>query len=222
MPYKTQETSNPISQIASLIYNYPFTTSFACLLDLSQAFGGYGVSSFMSVSLYAKASLPSDQLPMFYFIGSLCTIPGTVVAVLLIDRCGRKRLLPMAYLVAAVAAGSLYPAALSQNLTWFYAAYGFYQFGYTLAWNTSYPMYSELFPTQYRATGIGFAVAVGRLGGIFAPFMLTAAYNSSGGDNAGLALGLVMGFFMITTLMSVPYAYYGIEASGKSLEEIAS
>jgi MFS family permease len=219
VPFTTQTTTDPMSQIVSLIYNYPLTTIFACLLDLSQAFGGYGVSSFMSVSLSGLASLPADQLPMFYFIGSLCTIPGTLVTVLLIDRLGRKQLLPIAYFTAAISAGSLYPAALSQNLTWFYAAYGFYQFGYTLAWNTSYPMYPELFPTQYRATGIGLAVAVGRFGGIFAPFLLTAAYNSSG---AGLALGLVMGFFLMTTIMSIPYSYYGIEASGKSLEEIQS
>lgn len=81
-------------------------------------------------------------------------------------------------------------------------------------------MYPEIFPTHLRSTGIGFAVAVGRAGGVAAPLLLTLVFNS-GPDNANYigALGLVASFFLVTSILAIPYGIYGIEAKGKSLED---
>lgn len=216
VPFTSHSNTNFFSQLAKLLYHHPFPTAFCCIMDLSQAFGGYGVSSFVAVKLLPAAGFPDESIPLFYFVGALCTIPGTFIAAYLIDRIGRKKLLPIAFFVAAITAILNYPAAKSENHTWMFAAFGLYNLGYTLAWNTSYPIYAELFPSQYRGTGIGFAVAIGRIGGFAAPFVLASAYDSAG--NVG-ALLVVASFFLITTVVSIPFAIYGIEATGKSLEE---
>ena len=129
--YPKHENRNFFHQLSILCFHYPFRTMFACLLDLSQAFGGYGVSSLLSVSFLPLSGIPENDYPLFYLIGSISSIPGTLLVVMLIDRIGRKTLLPIAYFVAAVSSCALYPAAISGSTTWLYIASAFYNFGYT-------------------------------------------------------------------------------------------
>lgn len=89
-----------------------------------------------------------------------------------------------------------------------------------MAWNTSYPMYAEIFPTRYRSTGIGLAVAVGRVGGFIAPLLLAYIFEMGDGNNIFASLVVVASFFLLTCLCSIPFAIYGVEAEGKSLEDI--
>jgi MFS family permease len=177
----------------------------------------------MSVSILKLAHIPDDKVAWFYFAGSLCCLPGTLMAAYTTSKAGRKTTLPVAYFLATLTAMLMYPAAsyasITGESTWVWVTYCLYQFAYTFAWNTSYPMYAELFPTQYRSTGIGLAVCVGRVGGFVAPIVLTATFDSNGGENALGALLLVACFFLSTCLASIPWAIYGIEAEGKSLED---
>ncbi|KAI8893475.1 major facilitator superfamily transporter [Globomyces pollinis-pini] len=219
-PYLVHEHENLFSQVAGLVFNHPFRTLFCSLLDASQAFGGYGVSSFMSVCVFKLVDFPKDQIALFYFVGNLFTIPGTLVTFFLIEKIDRKIMLPLGYSLAAVSAVLLAPAALSGNLTWVWVAYCFYQFGYTMAWNIGYPMYAEIFPTRYRATGIGFSVAVGRTAGFAAPLLLETVYSSGNGQNILGATLLLAGLFLSAVVASIPWAIYGVEARGKSLEDL--
>ncbi|KAJ3320401.1 hypothetical protein HDV06_005324 [Boothiomyces sp. JEL0866] len=219
-PYEKYSTNDIFTLTFSLLYNYPFRTLFACILDLAQAFGAYGLSSFTSISLLKLANFPQDQYPFMLFLGALSTIPGTLLTALLYEKVGRKVLLPINFALAGISVLVIYPCAVSQNITYFFLGNMFYQFSYTMAWNTSYPMYSEIFPTKYRTTGIGFAVAVGRIGGFCAPLLLNWIYYQTGnGENAIAALLLCAGFFFSVCIASIPWAIYGIEGRGKSLED---
>lgn len=202
-----------------LIYYYPFRTLFACLLDVSQAFGGYGVSSVMTISVFKLVDMPDSDIALFYFVGALATIPGTLFTSLIIEKVDRKILLPTNYFICAVATFGLYLAAISGEQRNLWYAYSFYQFGYTLAWNISYPMYSEIFPTQYRSTGIGLAVAVGRTGGFAAPILLEYVFSLNGGNNILGTVLTVCSFFIATCIASIPWYFYGIEGRGKALED---
>lgn len=62
---------------------------------------------------------------------------------------------------------------------------------YASAWGTAYSMYSEIFPTHVRSTGIGLAVGFGRLGGFFAPLLTAWAYDEGGKRDV---FGGLMGF----------------------------
>src|SRR5207245_11616968 len=61
------------------------------------------------------------------------------------------------------------------------------------AWGAVYPYTSELFPTQYRATGFGLAEGVGKITAILGPVLFGALYASTGGIIAPLtAIAVVM------------------------------
>ena len=49
------------------------------------------------------------------------------------------------------------------------------------AWGAVYPYTSELFPTQYRATGFGIAEGVGKVTAILAPLVFAVLLVSGGG-----------------------------------------
>ena len=72
----------------------------------------------------------------------------------------------------------------------------------------------ELFPTWMRATGSGFASAVGRIGSILAPTII-------GVSAASLGFGGV--FAMTTAVLAVgvvTVVVFGVRTSGRSLEDI--
>jgi len=49
------------------------------------------------------------------------------------------------------------------------------------AWGAVYPYTSELFPTQYRATGFGVAEGVGKITAVLAPLVFAVLYASTQG-----------------------------------------
>lgn len=82
-------------------------------------------------------------------------------------------------------------------------------------------MYSEIFPTFIRSTGIGMAVAVGRAGGFAAPILTAYIYENTGnGENILGALLCIAAFFLATVLAAIPWALWGSEGMGKSLEDL--
>lgn len=96
-----QETRNFFQQCIQLATKYPFRTLFACTLDLSQAFGGYGITNFLTLAIL-PGIISNQDVPQFYAISSLATFPGVAIAALLIDTIGRKKLLPLAYLTTSI------------------------------------------------------------------------------------------------------------------------
>jgi putative MFS transporter len=74
----------------------------------------------------------------------------------------------------------------------------------------------ELYPTAFRATGMGVASAFGRIGGLSAPLVIGYSYSHIG----------FAGVFAITTIVLIAgaaaVAVLGIATAGKSLEQIAA
>jgi nitrate/nitrite transporter NarK len=82
-------------------------------------------------------------------------------------------------------------------------------------------MFSELFPTFIRTTGIGMSVAIGRLGGVCAPIATSYIYEHTGdGKNVPGALGLLIAVLSSTVLVLVPWGILGREGTGQSLEDL--
>ena len=219
-PFDVRESLGFITQCFTLWTKYPLYILFACTLDMSQAFGGYGVTNLMSIALLPLV-MDENSIPLFYTISSLGTFPGIAIAALLIDRIGRKRLLPIGYSLCCVAVYLLYLAFQSRSKEHTFAAGFIYNIFYSMAWGTGYSMYSEIFPTHIRSTGIGMAVAVGRIGGLVAPLATTWIYSNSkdDGQNVGGALLLVVACFSLTVFAAIPWSIYGTEGMGLSLED---
>ncbi|KAJ1943474.1 hypothetical protein FBU59_002900, partial [Linderina macrospora] len=208
--------------VIQCVIRYPFRCAFAAILNLSQAFGDYGMSNFLSLALLPMVNIPDKRMPFFYAMANLTTLPAGLLCAYLMDKVNRKIFIPCNYILAIIGCATLLPAARSGSGNNVLGAYCFYQIGYTFAWITAYPAFTEIFPTELRASGVGIAVAFGRIAGAVAPRILVTVFENTGnGQNVGGALGVTCGFFGLGVLISIPWYFFGVEGRGRSLEEMA-
>jgi putative MFS transporter len=81
-------------------------------------------------------------------------------------------------------------------------------------WGSVYAYSPENFPTRVRGTGLGFAGAIGRLGGILGPTIVGIIYSTAG-------LTWVLHINMILLIVAVIVMFMlGRETKGKTLEQI--
>ncbi len=134
---------------------------------------------------------PDPTLSAWFFIASaLAQFPGYGASMYLVERWGRKRTLALFLLLGGVS-GYLFATATEMwALFVSLALVSFFNLG---AWGAVYPYTSELFPTQYRATGFGMAEGVGKITAILGPVIFGALYASTGGIIAPLtSIAVVM------------------------------
>lgn len=217
-----KESHSFFYQCYVLFAQYPLRTLFASTLDISQAFGGYGVSHFLTLAIL-PGTIPQSDIPTFFTISSIGSFPGFIFAALLTDRIGRKKLLPLAYTLSIISVYLIYLTYKMKSESLLITTGFFYNVCYAMAWSTGYSMYSEVFPTFIRSTGIGMAVSIGRLGGFASPFLTSLILTRTTPDGWNIlgSLLLVMSFFALTVVAAIPWYIYGTEGKGASLEECA-
>ena len=89
----------------------------------------------------------------------------------------------------------------------------FCQFG---MWSVLYAYTPELYPTRARATGAGFASAIGRLGSLVGPFAVGVILPRAG---QGGVFAFAAGAFLLAAVIVV---LLGTETRGKTLEMISA
>jgi MFS transporter, putative metabolite:H+ symporter len=151
----------------------------------------------------------------FYFTAAITGAGalGNLAGGLLLDRLGRRPTLTAFFLL-----GGLFMLAWSQadgalTIVTLGAATAF--FGAGGAGGPLFTYTSEIFPTRFRGTGVGWAAGWQRIGGILAPSalgLLLASHPSSVVFFGVLAVVLLVGAVTMFTL--------GFETRGKSLEQI--
>lgn len=177
--------------------------------------GFYGLTSWLS-ALLQQSGFAVTQSVYYTVLISLAGIPGFLCAAWLVERWGRKPscvlmllgggAMAYAYGQTAVFGGSL---AL---LIGFGLAMQFFLFG---MWAVLYTYTPELYPTSARATGSGFASAVGRVGSLLGP-TVSGLVLPVAGQGGVFTLGALC--FLVAA--AVVWGF-GIETRGRTLEELA-
>lgn len=177
--------------------------------------GFYGLTTWLG-ALLQQAGFAVTKSVMYTVLISLGGIPGFLTAAWLVEKWGRKptciaALLGSAcgvFLYGQVAAnvGSETPLILSGLLMQFFL------FG---MWAVLYTYTPELYSTGSRATGSGFASAIGRVGSLLGPYLVGVVLPAWG---QGGVFTVGAGCFFAAALMVY---LLGVETRGKSLEEIA-
>ncbi|MCY0884698.1 MAG: MFS transporter [Firmicutes bacterium] len=189
------------------------TTIMLWVLWFGMNFAYYGMFLWLPTVL-VREGLPLVTSFAYTLAVTVAQLPGYLSAGLLVDRWGRRPVLVVYMLASAVMAAffafARTPAAvLSSGIL-----LGFFNLG---AWGVTYAYTTEQYPTAVRATGSGWAMAVGRLGGILGPAAV--------GWMLGLlrwSLPAVFAVFVAVLLVAaVTVAVLGRETARKSLEEIA-
>ncbi len=206
------------SQIVELITRHPWRLLLGCILDLSEAFGYYGMFTFLTLAVLPAVNIPTLQVPWFYFLGNVGALAGGLAMVLVIDRLGRKITVPAFYTLAAFSALLLAPATFTHSGLLVLLAFMLANFFATGAWTSAYPTFSEIFPTHLRSTGIGLSVAVGRIGAIASgPLLIWIAQGPGGITGALTAMGIL---WLVGAVAMIPWYFRGVEGAGTPLEQM--
>jgi putative MFS transporter len=173
--------------------------------------GFYGLTTWLGALLQAKG-FPVTKSVFYTIIISLAGIPGFLFSAWLVEAWGRKGTLAL-NLLAGAASCYFYGSATDQTqLIIAGLCMQFFLFG---MWSALYAYTPELYPTRIRATGTGFASAIGRLGSLIGPYVIGIILPSAG--QAGVfALGA--GAF---TLAALAVLILGEETKGRTLESIS-
>lgn len=173
--------------------------------------GFYGITTWLN-TLVQRNWYPYSRTTEFTIWISTAGIAGFGVAAWLIEKIGR-RWLCIATLLGSAVAAYFYGTATSVSMLWLFGL--LMQFFLFAMWSALYAYTSELYPTHARATGNGFASAVGRVGSLFGPIFVGAFLPILG--NAGVfALG---GLCFFAAALSV--LILGKESKLQTLEQIA-
>jgi putative MFS transporter len=188
------------------------------LLWFTMVFSYYGIFTWLPGLLRSKGFGLQEAFLLNLMI-SLFQIPGYFTAAYLVERWGRKSTLVTFLLLNAVGAFAFAGQSLSaspdvaRTLLWG-GVMAFFNLG---AWGIVYTYTPELYPTRLRGTGVGLAAAVGRLGGVIAPY----AVGSMLAAFAGSQYAVFITFTVILIIGGVVVLWLGEETKGRTLEEIS-
>ncbi len=152
----------------------------------------------------------------FTLVMCVAQLPGYFSAALLIEKLGRKPTLVIYFAGTAIAAW-LFGHADSEALI---LATGCLLYFFALgAWGCVYSYTPEVYPTDVRGSGNGWAAAFGRIGAFIAPFIVPAMYA---------AFGTADGFMLVFAVLAAAFAFvaviilvFGKETKGMSLKDVS-
>jgi MFS transporter, putative metabolite:H+ symporter len=195
---------------------YRRRTMMVWLLWFFALLGFYGLTSWLG-ALLQQAGFAVTQSVYYTMLISLGGVPGFLCAAWLVERWGRK---PTC--IASLAGGAVMAFAYGQTalhgasvalLISTGLAMQFFLFG---MWAVLYTYTPELYGTGARATGSGFASAVGRIGSLIGPSVVGVVLPVFG-QGGVFTLG-ALSFAAAACAVGI----LGIETRGLALEALAS
>jgi putative MFS transporter len=188
-------------------------TTMLWALWFSITFSFYGFFNWMP-SLMVKQGLTITKSFGYAIIIYVAQIPGYYSAAFLNEKLDRKWTIILYMLGGGASAFGMAHAGRDPVLIIFSGFWLSFFMNGTYAGMYAYT--PEVYPTAFRATGMGVASAFGRVGGILAPLIIGLTF-------ARIEFGGV--FLMITAVLlagALAVAAMGIQTTGKTLEEIAA
>ncbi|MEV5510963.1 sugar porter family MFS transporter [Streptomyces orinoci] len=192
-------------------------------LSVFQQFVGINVAFYYSSTLWQSVGVNPESSFFYSFTTSIINIVGTVIAMVLVDRIGRKPLALVgsagmaislaleAWAFASKSAAGTLPTA--QGTVALIAAHAFVLF-FALSWGVVVWVFlGEMFPNRIRAAALGVAASAQWL----ANWAITASFPSlSDWDLSGAYI-----IYAVFAVLSIPFVLKFVkETKGKALEEM--
>jgi putative MFS transporter len=190
---------------------YARRTTMLWMLWFFALLGFYGLTTWLGALLQAKG-FPVTKSVFYTILISLAGIPGFLFSAWLVEAWGRKGTLALNLIGGAIACYFYGGASDQTQLIIFGLCMQFFLFG---MWSALYAYTPELYPTAVRATGTGFASAVGRIGSLIGPTVIGLILPAAG-QSGVFALGA--GAFVVAALAVI---ILGEETKGRMLEHIS-
>jgi len=213
MSGSSERRGGSVFQNLCALWSGSFRRSTAMLwaLWISITFSYYGFFTWIPTLLIKQGYTVTKSFG-FSLVIYAAQIPGFYSAAYLSEKLDRKWTIILYMIGGAISAFCMSQARDGAMIMLFGVFMSFFMNG---TYACIYTYTPEVYPTAFRATGMGVASAVGRLGGIAAPIVIGLAYAHIGFD----------GVFAITTAVLLGGALLvgvvGVKTSGKTLEQIA-
>lgn len=207
-------TPSFLRNLRELATGYRNRCGLASVLNFSQAAVVYGALALMALVILPEMNVPAQDLPLYYFWGNAAALLGGMVGAISVEAVGRRTSLLVSYSLTVLAILPLYAFTALPGMVF---SYCLMQFGVTWAYITAYVIAAEILPTRLRATGLGVSVAIGRVGAMLAPLMLTFAYQSTGAPSS--ALLVLIALALPGPVAALLWRLWGEETRNVSLEE---
>lgn len=181
-------------------------------------FGYYGVFIWLPTTVGASGLV--GNIYIYFVLIGLVQIPGYLSAAYLIEKIGRKVTLG-SYLIISGLSTFVFAASLPSVSILGFGISGFWPFLIALmsisffglgAWGAIYAYTPELFPTEVRATGNGFAAGVGKIAAVLGP-IIAGQLAVSGSPTLESLTPLAIAY----AIAGIVILFYGIETKGKQL-----
>lgn len=203
----------PTKSVFSLaqLFSGPYLKKTICLwiLWFGVVFSYYGIFMWLP-TLLVKAGHSMVQSFEFVLWMTLAQIPGYFTAAALVDKIGRKPTIS-AFLILCAGTAYMFGTATAWNeIVIWGCLMSFFNLG---AWGLMYTYTPEMYPTEARASGTGWAGAFGRVGGMLAPIIVGAMFT--GPDKFSLVFAMFAG---VLIFIGLNVLVLGEETMNKSLE----
>ncbi|MGP6174017.1 sugar porter family MFS transporter [Corynebacterium sp. A21] len=194
------------------------------VLSVFQQFVGINVIFYYSTTLWQAVGFQESDSFTISVITAVTNIVATIIAIMLIDKVGRRKLLLFGSVIMVLALGTMAFAFFQATIIdgepvleglWgpvALIAANLFVIGFGMSWGpTVWVLLGEMFPNRIRAYALGVSGAMQWI----ANFVVSATFPSL----ADLSLGVAYGLYGFFALLSLVFVYYFIpETNGKQLE----
>ena len=165
----------PMSQYAKASFLRPLALCY--VTGTLQYVAYYGITTLMPTYLIRVAGFSLSRTSWWIFFTGIAGLAGATLAAVFVDRLGRRATLSIAGIVGAVG-GVLVFAFWShlRSLTGILLPFSLLYAGFGASASVFGSLFSEVFPTALRATGISSALQLGRGTTFIAPLIAGALY----------------------------------------------
>ena len=205
----------------TLLRRYPRRTILGLSLMLAQAFLYNSIFFSYGLILERFHGVAPDRVGLYIVPFAIGNFLGPLLLGPLFDRWGRRAMIPLTYALSGVlllATGSLFVAgalnAVTQTLAWmvvFFVA--------SAAASSAYLTVSELFPVELRGMAIAVFYAFATLAGAGAPAIFGAIVDTGDPQRLFAGYGLAAAMMLAAAVVG---RVYGVDAEGRSLEELTA
>jgi MFS family permease len=206
----------------TLFARYPRRSLLGATLMITQSFLYNAIFFTYSLVLTKIYGVPSTDTAYYFIFFALGNLIGPLTLGHLFDTVGRRRMIAGTYLTAGAllaASALLFNAgaldAVTQTACWcvifFFASAGA---------SAAYLTVSEIFPVEVRAKAIAVFFAIAQTFGALGPW-LYGLLIGNGQDHGRLFVGYLIGAGVMA-IGGLVEVFLGVDAEGKSLEDVAS
>ena len=174
-------------------------------------FSYYGIFTWLP-SLLVKQGYSIVQSFEYVLLMIVAQLPGYVAAAWLVEKLGRKATLAGFIGLCAISAYCFGQASTVSMIMFWGCLMSFFNLG---AWGVLYTYTPEQYPANIRAFGSGWASAIGRMGGILAPLVVTRMMGIENGFHYVFSM-----FTLVLLGVALVIVLLGEETRGKTLESI--